>query len=95
MRIGAGGGESMSDKKYHDAEGNPTTLWRLVRDEPEWAASIIKTGERSIAERDTYRELCGELLDHLKRAYYTPTVQIDEHLEQSIIKAEKALGEQK
>jgi hypothetical protein len=91
MRIGAGGGESMSDKKYHDAEGNPTTLWRLVRDEPEWAVSIIKTGERSIAERDTYRELCGEMIRALSAINEHDLISVSE----LITKAEKVLGEQK
>lgn len=46
-------------------------------------------------ERDQLRELCGDLLDHLKHAYYAPTVQINEPLEKAITKAEKALGESK
>ena len=47
------------EKHYFDADGNPTTLYRLVRSEPDWAASRIKTGEQAIAHRD-------ELLKALK-----------------------------
>ena len=28
--------------QYHDIDGNPTTLYRLIRNEPEWAASRIQ-----------------------------------------------------
>jgi len=39
-------------KQYYDADWKPTTLWRLVRDEPEWAVSRIQAGEQAIAQRD-------------------------------------------
>lgn len=44
-------------------------------------------------ERDTSRELCGELLTHLKNAYQRPSCARDYLLESSITKAEKILGE--
>ena len=28
--------------QYHDIDGNPTTLYKLIRSEPEWAASRIQ-----------------------------------------------------
>ena len=42
------------EKNYFDSEGNPCTLYRLVRDEPDWAESRIRTGEK--LER-THKEL--------------------------------------
>jgi hypothetical protein len=29
---------------FYDQEGNPTTLYRLVRSEPDWAESRIRVG---------------------------------------------------
>ena len=46
-------------------------------------------------ERDTYRELCAELLTHLKNSYRSPSFARDYLLESSIAKAEKLLGEKK
>lgn len=34
------------DEDYQDWEGNPCSLVRLVRDEPEWAANRIRVGRR-------------------------------------------------
>jgi len=48
-------------RQYHDADGNPITLYRLVRAEPDWAASRIQAGEAAISQRD-------ELLAALKLA---------------------------
>lgn len=48
--------------EYFDFEGKPATLNKMVRIEPEWAEARIKAGEIAIKERDTYRELCVELL---------------------------------
>lgn len=36
--------------EYHDVEGNPISLYKLVRKEPDWAASIIKFSNEKIPE---------------------------------------------
>ena len=38
---------------YYNKEGNETTLWKLVREEPDWAASIIQYYENRVAELQT------------------------------------------
>lgn len=43
-------------KPYFGIDGEPRTLWQMVRDEPEWAVSRIKAGEESIAQCDEYRK---------------------------------------
>mgnify|MGYP005830862869 CR=1 FL=1 len=43
-------------KPYFGTDGEPRTLWQMVRDEPEWAVSRIKAGEEAIAQRDEYHE---------------------------------------
>lgn len=35
---------------YHDVDGNPISLYKLVRKEPDWAASIIKFSNEKIPE---------------------------------------------
>lgn len=60
--------ENSTAKEYFDSDGKPTTLYRLVRQEPEWAQSRVQAGELAITERDTYRDLCGELLEALRAA---------------------------
>lgn len=49
----------MPERKYFDADGNPITLYKLVRIDPDWAASRIRCGEQAMAQRD-------QLLDALK-----------------------------
>jgi hypothetical protein len=34
--------ELFAGERYHDSDGNPVTLEKLVRDEPEWAVSQIR-----------------------------------------------------
>tara|TARA_R110000822_G_scaffold126546_1_gene261749 strand:- start:174 stop:461 length:288 start_codon:yes stop_codon:yes gene_type:complete len=41
--------------KYHDQEGNPITLYKLVRKEPDWAASRIEFMNNKIAELEAAR----------------------------------------
>ena len=48
--------------QYHDIDGNPTTLYRLIRSEPEWAASRIQ------AQADEIKVL-REALDTMKRLH--------------------------
>lgn len=36
--------------EYHDVEGNQVSLYKLVRKEPDWAASIIKFSNEKIPE---------------------------------------------
>jgi len=45
--------------QYYDREGNPTTLYKLIRSEPEWAASRIQ------AQADEIKVL-REALDNLE-----------------------------
>jgi len=50
------------DEKYYDAEGNPTSLEKLVKSEPEWACSVIRqlksqTQELDMKLRKTEKEL--------------------------------------
>jgi len=54
----------MSDKKkaemddaFHDLNGNPVSLFKLVRSEPEWAAARIREGKRIQADNERLREL--------------------------------------
>jgi len=57
----------MSD--YKDADGNPTTLYKLVRADPDWAASIIghlRAENERLREKNellqlTNGDLCGRL----------------------------------
>ena len=35
----------LEDKPYYDIDGNETTLYKLVRSEPDWAMSRIKMGD--------------------------------------------------
>jgi len=42
------------EKKYHDVDGNPCSLYYLVKYEPEWAASRIREGEKAIAKLKEY-----------------------------------------
>lgn len=32
----------MSDESYFDVDGNPVSLYRLVKTEPQWACSMIR-----------------------------------------------------
>ena len=57
------------DEEYFDTEGNPTTLYKLIRSEPDWAANVIrqykKENERmrgQLAIADGY--LCSIALHH-------------------------------
>ena len=36
---------------FHDSEGNPTTLYKLVRSEPEWAQSRLIHLEQTVADQ--------------------------------------------
>ena len=36
--------------EYQDADGNPMSLYRLVREEPDWAANRIEFMNKRIAE---------------------------------------------
>ena len=38
---------------YEDSEGNPCTLEKLCRDEPDWAANRLRVGLKRIAELET------------------------------------------
>jgi len=38
------------EKNYHDIDGNPCSLYHMVKYEPEWAASRIKEGEKAAAK---------------------------------------------
>lgn len=40
----------MSDEDYKDMDGNPVTLEKLIRTEPEWAASRVREGRKAEAE---------------------------------------------
>ena len=61
--------------KYLDFDGKPTTLYKLVRDEPDWAASKIDFMNKRITEleatierlRDEVRER-GKFIDELEEA---------------------------
>lgn len=46
----------MSNKDYFDTDGNPVTLRKLIRLEPEWAHSRIKEGEKALAELAALKE---------------------------------------
>jgi alpha-ketoglutarate-dependent taurine dioxygenase len=41
---------------YQDQDGNPTTLYKLVRTEPDWAASRINFMNNKIAELEKQAE---------------------------------------
>jgi hypothetical protein len=47
-------------ENYHDADGNPIALYRLVREDPEWAISRISTMDAELTalreENKTLRE---------------------------------------
>ena len=49
----------MSDA-YHDTAGNPITLYRLVRGEPDWAASRIR---HMATQNDELRAALQEFVD--------------------------------
>ena len=53
--------------EYKDHEGYPTTLYKLIRNCPDWAYSRIKAGEEAAARitqlEATVRELTSELTD--------------------------------
>lgn len=51
----------MSEPEWKNADGIPTTLYRLVRSEPDWAQSRILAGLRDAAELATLRARVAEL----------------------------------
>jgi hypothetical protein len=123
MRIGAGGGESMSANEYGlDVSYMKGKLKIFLRDidrhTPDEAARVLArlskvADEKVLREpefgaRDTYRELCGELLAELREArlFFDYDFLHDLYQEKSLMgginkmaaaitKAEKLLGEQK
>jgi hypothetical protein len=80
--------------EYFDFEGKPATLNKMVRIEPEWAEARIKAGEIAIKERDTYRELCGQLLEDMRYIKMTVTSPLDAYYiaDEAVKKAEAILG---
>ena len=58
--------------EYKTQDGEPTTLYKLVRSEPDWAASRIREGEKAQQEIETLRlendslqrKLNSEILNH-------------------------------
>ena len=42
-----------AEDKYQDMDGNPISLYKLVRECPDWAINRIRAGEKAIAELST------------------------------------------
>jgi hypothetical protein len=49
----------MSEQKYFDDEGNETSLYKLVRQSPDWARSRIAYMTPRIKELEAIAEKCG------------------------------------
>lgn len=47
-------------KVYYDVDGNPTTLFRLIRSEPSWAMSRIIEGEKAIQSLERVLQFAAE-----------------------------------
>lgn len=61
--------DELTKRVYKDCDGNPVSLFKLVRDEPEWAANQIRHRDVIEKERDQLkaeaarlRDLLGEVL---------------------------------
>lgn len=70
---------------YYDIDGNETTLYKLVRREPEWAMSRIKMGEE-----------LADMYSKLERQIDVERMEQAEHLAEKdaeIIKLKLALAE--
>ena len=44
-----------TEKNYTDGEGNKSSLFQMVKHEPEWAEFRIKEGEKAIAELESIK----------------------------------------
>ena len=52
--------------EYQDMDGNPTTLYKLVRIEPDWAASRIDFMNNQIVELEKENKELQEYLKELE-----------------------------
>jgi len=55
--------------EYKDPEGYPTTLYKLIRNCPEWAYSRIKAGEEAAARITQLEQRLAEAEGFIKGAY--------------------------
>ena len=53
---------------YQDQEGNPTTLYTLVRTEPDWAASRINFMNNKIAELEKDISIAAKIMTDITNA---------------------------
>lgn len=58
------------DEEYFDQDGNPTTLYRLVRAEPDWAVSVIRHLKNE-------NERARVFIDRIQTASMTETILLD------------------
>jgi hypothetical protein len=58
------------DEEYFDPDGNPTTLYRLIRAEPDWAASVIRQYKKE-------NERMRKFIDRVQTASMTETILLD------------------
>ncbi len=55
----------MNEKKYFDTDGNERSLNWMTRNEPEWAANVIRT----VKEKNTeLKELISQLVELMERS---------------------------
>ena len=43
-------------KAYCDSDGNDCSIWQMIQREPEWAASMVQSGEATTVELQQQKE---------------------------------------
>ena len=66
-------------KIYYDMEGNPRTIWQMVKESPEWAANRIQEGEKAIEEVERLKAELDELYTLIQDASSVMTLYAREN----------------